>query len=209
MTIGDRIRIARKQANLTQEELGLRCKTTKQTIYKYETGEVTNIPLNRLEKIADAIGVSAAYLMGWEDEPDADSTQLPSSHEFQSMPRMKQWKVLGGVACGDPAYLPLEETVEAPADIRADFVFKCCGDSMINARIYDGDLVFIRRGDVPDGAIGVVRVDDEYSLKRIYHHDDFLELCPENPKYRPIILHGDQMNGEVIGRAVFFLSAVI
>lgn len=50
MTIGERIKAARESANLTQEELGSKCGTTKQTIYKYEIGKVTNIPLDRLEK---------------------------------------------------------------------------------------------------------------------------------------------------------------
>lgn len=67
MTIGSKIRSAREQAGLTMEELGKRCGTTKQTIYKYETGKVTNIPLDRLQLIASVIGVSAAYLLGWED----------------------------------------------------------------------------------------------------------------------------------------------
>lgn len=67
MTLGDKIRIARENSELTQEELGKRCGTTKQTIYKYETGKVTNIPLDRLEMIAQSVGVTAASLMGWDD----------------------------------------------------------------------------------------------------------------------------------------------
>lgn len=66
MTLGEKLRIARESANLTQEELGKLCKTTKQTIYKYETGKITNIPLDRLEMIASALGTSAASLMGWD-----------------------------------------------------------------------------------------------------------------------------------------------
>lgn len=68
MTLGDRIRFARENAGLTMEELGKKCGTTKQTIYKYETGKVTNIPLDRLEMIAASVGVSAASLTGWEDK---------------------------------------------------------------------------------------------------------------------------------------------
>ena len=202
MTIGDRIRLSRERANLTQEELGRKCGTTKQTIYKYEIGKVTNIPLDRLQRIADAIGVTAAYLMGWED------AVLPDVPEIQPLPKMKRWKVLGGVACGEPRYLPLEEDIEAPADIHADFLFRCSGDSMINARIYDGDYVFVRRGDVPNGCIGVVRVEDSYSLKRIFHGPDYLELRPENFNYETIILRGEQINAEIIGQAVKFISTV-
>lgn len=68
MTRGEKIRLARERAGLTLEELGKKCGTTKQTIYKYETGKVTNIPMDRLELIAENTGVSAASLMGWDKE---------------------------------------------------------------------------------------------------------------------------------------------
>ena len=69
MTIGEKIRASRESVGLTQEELASMCGTTKQTIYKYEIGKVVNIPLDRLETIADAIGVSPAYLAGWGVQP--------------------------------------------------------------------------------------------------------------------------------------------
>ena len=68
MTIGEKIKIARENANLTQEELGKKCGTTKQTIYKYESGIVTNIPIDRIEMIASVVGVSSASLLGWEEK---------------------------------------------------------------------------------------------------------------------------------------------
>lgn len=77
MTLGEKIRAAREDAGITQEELGKLCGTTKQTIYKYETGVVTNIPLDRIEKIAAAIGVTAAFLLGW-DEPSPSCESQPS-----------------------------------------------------------------------------------------------------------------------------------
>jgi repressor LexA len=122
---------------------------------------------------------------------------------------MKEWKVLGVTACGDPLHIELEETVTAPADIDADYVFRCVGDSMIGARILDGDIVFVKTGNVENGQIGVVRVEDSYSLKRIYHGEDYLELRSENPMHPSIILRGEQINAEIIGRAVCFRSRVI
>lgn len=65
MTIGERIRTAREAVNLTQKELGRACGTTKQTIYKYEKGIVSNIPLDRLELIAKVVGVNPVYIAGW------------------------------------------------------------------------------------------------------------------------------------------------
>ena len=66
MTKGEKIKYAREAAGMTQEELGRACGTTKQTIYKYDNDIVSNIPLDRLESIAKAVGVSAAYIMGWD-----------------------------------------------------------------------------------------------------------------------------------------------
>lgn len=70
-SVGDRIRRARELKDMSQEDLGLACGTTKQTIYKYESGIITNIPLDKIESIADALGVSAAYLVGWDNTTPA------------------------------------------------------------------------------------------------------------------------------------------
>ena len=67
-TIGQRIRDQRESLAITLEDLGKACGTTKQSIFKYEQGIVTNIPIDRLEAIASALGVTPAYLMGWEDD---------------------------------------------------------------------------------------------------------------------------------------------
>lgn len=66
MDKGSRIKASREAKNLTQEELGALCGTTKQTIFKYENNIMTNIPTDRLEKIAEVLEVTPAYLMGWE-----------------------------------------------------------------------------------------------------------------------------------------------
>lgn len=77
MTIGQRIKAQRELLGLTQEELGAACGTTKQTIFKYETGVITNIPMDRLCTIADKLKVSPAVLMGWEeDSAPADPSEL-------------------------------------------------------------------------------------------------------------------------------------
>lgn len=68
MPIGERIKSCREKANLTQGELAKRLTTTKQTIYKYENNIVTNIPSDKIEKMAELFNVTPAYLMGWEKE---------------------------------------------------------------------------------------------------------------------------------------------
>ena len=206
-TIGSRIRSRREELGLSQEELGNKLGyKSRSSINKIELDQ-RNLTQSKIKAIADALNTTPAYIMGWESE---DQPPIPNSPNIHPLPAMKQWKVLGGTACGQPLFKPLEDaSVLAPADIDADFVFQCVGDSMINARIFDGDTVFVKEGEVPDGQIGVVRVGEEYTLKRIYHGSDYLELRSENPMYPPIIIRGEQENAEIVGRAVQFLSRVI
>lgn len=202
MTVGEKIKTLRKSLGLTQTELGQRVGVQKNAVSKWECGRVEDIPTSTIKLLANLFNVPASYLID-DDTSPVTSPLLP-------LPRMKRWQVLGGTACGQPLFKPLEDaSVLAPADIDADFVFQCVGDSMINARIFDGDTVFVKEGEVPDGQIGVVRVGDEYTLKRIYHGADYLELRSENPMYPPIIIRGEQENAEIVGRAVQFLSRVI
>ena len=122
--------------------------------------------------------------------------------------------MLGATACGKPLHREmLDETVLAPADIKADIVFRCVGDSMINARIFDGDTVFIRlQPEVENGQIAVLRIGDAYTLKRVYVFDHYVELRSENPTVKPISLRGPELEPdsfEVVGLAVAFMSAIL
>lgn len=161
--------------------------------------------MDKVQALADYFGVMKSHLT------EEDALSFPSN--IIPLPKMREWKVLGATACGAPLHRELlDETVTAPDDIKADVVFKCVGDSMINARIFDGDAVFVRlQPEVENGQIAVVRVDDEYTLKRVYYHEDYMELRPENPVRKAIILRGEQLNPdyfEVVGLAVAFMSII-
>lgn len=195
----------RKELGLTLAQIADAMNVTEATVQRWESGNIKNIRYDKIGKLAEVLKVSPALLMGWND---ANNPDLPDN--ITPMPKMKKWKVLGGTACGEPIFRELDdETVLAPADIDADFVFRCVGDSMINARIFDGDIVFVKSGPVEDGQIGVVRIGEEYTLKRIYRGPDYLELRAENPMYPAKIIRGEQENAEIVGRAVQFLSRVI
>lgn len=203
MSVADNIRIAREKANMTMEELGKVCGTTKQTIYKYENGIITNIPLDRIEQIANVTGVSAASLLGWSE---------PLPENIIPMPKMRRIPLLGTIACGTPitAAENYDGDVDIPDNIHADFALRCKGDSMINARIFDGDICYIRKQDtVENGQIAAVLIDDEATLKRVRIFDDHIILEPENPQYRPLVYWGEEMESvSILGLAVAFTSAV-
>lgn len=195
----------RKEMGLTLAQIADKMSVTEATVQRWESGNIKSIRHEKIGKLAEILNVSPAVLMGWTDNL---SENYPDN--FLPLPRMKEWKVLGGTACGDPLYKEMDgETILAPADIDADYVFRCVGESMIGARILDGDIVFVKSGYVDNGQIAVVRIGEEYTLKRIYRGEDYLELRAENPTYPPKIIRGDQENAEIVGKAVQFLSRVI
>ena len=77
MSIGARIAELRAKNGISQTELAELLGTTKQTIYKYETGLVTNIPLEKIERIAEVLGISPSSLMGW-DAPSKGASSIPN-----------------------------------------------------------------------------------------------------------------------------------
>lgn len=120
----------------------------------------------------------------------------------------------GSIACGEPIYCDEEYRtfIEASTDIHADFCLTAKGDSMINARIYDGDVVFIKSTpEVYNGEIAAVVVEDEATLKRVYYYkeENKLVLAAENSKYAPLVYINEDLNHiKILGRAVAFMSNV-
>ncbi|MBR3866113.1 MAG: XRE family transcriptional regulator, partial [Clostridia bacterium] len=88
----------------------------------------------------------------------------------------------------------------------------CKGDSMINARIFDGDTVFIREQDmVENGEIAAVVIGDEATLKRVYYYpeDGKMVLAAENSAYSPLVYQGAELEQiRIIGKAIAFQSNI-
>lgn len=124
--------------------------------------------------------------------------------------------MLGEIACGKPKYASedRESYIRQEPDIKADFCLKASEDSMINARIFDGDIIFIKNQDtVENGEITAVVVnnDSEATLKRLYYYQEkrLLILKAENPAYEDLIYTGDELNQiRILGKAVAFQSDV-
>lgn len=210
MKMNRRIRERRLALNLTQEELAHRLGMQKSAIAKYESGRVENIKRSTLAKMSEILECSPAYLMGWDD---ADS-QIPSFDNILPI-QTKRVPLLGEIACGQPIFCTedRESYVEAGTDVKADFCLKARGDSMVGARILDGDLVFIQRdAELESGQIYAVAIDDEATLKRVYYDakSQVLQLMAENSKYAPLIYTGETLDHvHILGKAVAFQSDVI
>lgn len=82
MGIGQRIRSAREHKRMTLDEVAKHCKTTRQTIYKYENEIVTNIPYDKIELLSECLDVTPSYLFGWEEQKSSpDKPELTEGEE--------------------------------------------------------------------------------------------------------------------------------
>lgn len=213
MKLGDLIRSYRESHDISQRQFALRCDLSNGYISILEKGINPNtqrpvIPtIPQLKKLADGMGISLSELF-----ENVDDMPIDFGGNLIPMPEMRKIPLLGRIACGAPilAEEHIEEYIDIPKTIHADFALTCQGDSMINARIFDGDIVYIRQQDTVDsGEIAAVLIDNSATLKRIRIFDDHISLEPENPQYRPIVLWGEEMNTiRILGKAIAFTSAV-
>ena len=162
------------------------------------------MPSDKIKSIAEALKTTPAYIMGWEEMTPTYDNIIPIT--------TRKIPLIGEIACGSPivADEQFESYVECGTDVKADFALRCKGDSMINARILDGDIVFIKEQPLVDnGEIAAVVIEDEATLKRVYRSGDLVTLQAENPAYAPIVIqiHEDS-EIRILGKAVAFQSDV-
>lgn len=205
MNIGDIMRVRRQELGLTLEEVGDYVGVGKSTVRKWEHGDIENMKRDKIALLSKILKLSPLTFITGEVEYGTPDNIIP-------LPKMKKIPLLGTIACGEPilATENIEALINADEDLNADFALRCKGDSMINARIFDGDIVYIReQPDVEDGEIAAVLVGEEATLKRVYKYPSKVVLRPENPLYDDMIYSKEEMNEvRILGKAVAFLSAV-
>ncbi len=213
--LGQRIKMRREELDISQDKLAkMLGYTSRSSIAKIENG-INQLTQPKIEDFAKALGVSPAYLMGWESTPTKGKDDIDIFKLDNILPISTQ-KIpfLGSVACGEPVYADedKESYVELGTNLKADFCLRAHGDSMIDARIYDGDLIFVRKQEIVDnGEIAVVLIGDEATLKRVYYYPDKQKLLlqPANAKYEPFIYVGEELDQiRILGKAVAFQSDV-
>lgn len=213
MGIGDRIKQRREELGLTVDELANRLGKHRATVYRYESNEIENLPTTILEPLAIALDTTPAYLMGWEEEQKNNDVDIFKFDNIMPIEK-KKFPLLGNIACGEPIFADEEHDlyIEAGANIRADFCLRAKGESMIGIRIFDGDIVFIRKQDIVDnGEVAAVLIEDEVTLKRVYYDRDAneLSLVAENPKFKTMRFYGEELNQiKILGKAVAFQSDI-
>lgn len=183
---GDKLKSLRIKRGLTQEELAEILGTSKQVISRYENN-LRSPKVDVVQDYAEKLNVSVMYF---------SDNSIPTAENIIPMPKMRKIPLVGAIACGTPilAVENIEDEVDIPEHIHADFALRCKGDSMIDADIQD---VYIRRQDeVVPGQIAAVLVEDEATLKRFYYDKSagVVTLVPANSAMPPQVYHGETLN---------------
>ena len=191
------------------EELGKICGVSKATVWKWEHNIVDNIRTNTISVLADALDVTPEYLVGWEDDMTAYPSYQPIAEEpadkYDSLNDEDRKHVFASSISNiyHQLYMPKNKS-------GALFAIDMKDDAMINARIFDGDMVYIRKQEtVDDGDIAAVLIEDEATLKRVRLFPDHIILEPANPMYKPLVFWDAEMqNVKIMGKAVAFTSNI-
>jgi repressor LexA len=218
--LAERLRTLRGELGLSQQKLSEATGLTKSSINMYERGE-REPGLQTVATLAHYFKVDTDYLLGQSEyRSKAEWLQAAQGKQVPHLPKEvlsvagKTFPLLGDIACGEPIFAEEEQNCfgEAGGDLRADFCLRAKGDSMIGARIMDGDLVFIRaQSTVENGEIAAVIIEDSATLKRVYYYPEEgkLSLNAENPRYAPLIYVGEELNHiRILGKAVAFQSKI-
>ena len=214
----NRLKKALAIRNLKPVDLVEKTKIPKSAISQYMSG-YAKPKQDRIFLIAKALDINEAWLLGYDAPMERNTLQYNNKNfidltKYDNISPISTQKIplLGEIACGEPIFAneDRESYVEVGTNIKADFCLRAKGDSMIGARILNGDIVFIKsQSMVENGEIAAVIINDEVTLKRVSYYRDknTLILKAENPKYDDFVYIGEELNYiTILGKAVAFQS---
>jgi hypothetical protein len=214
-TLGMRIKYQRKQNNMTLKEVSARLGVTESTVQRYESGNISNVSIETLKKIAEILSVSPAVLLGWDTQVKAMANLKTHKHYFLD----------ASISAGYPltvdsvGKLP---TVSIPdiflgkyAKNKHILIMRVSGDSM-NKIIPNGSYIAVKTNidvlSVSNGDIVVANVegaDNGYTIKHIYKDDTnnriILRPNSTNPIYTDIIISSTESQRlYIVGKVVAY-----
>ena len=209
MTIGEIIKHYRTANDLSMDNFGKLASLSKAYISILERGSNPRnnkpvIPsIDTLRAIAQAMNMDLNELINLlDDNQKSNYLKMKFLKASPPPPEMVLKPLVGKIACGTPilAEQNIEDYINVPKDVKCDFLLTCDGDSMIDAGIRSGDVVYlIKQPDIDyNGQIAAVRVDGEATLKKVFKYQDKVVLQPANANYEPLVYIKEEINDLVI-----------
>lgn len=207
--INSLMRNRRKELGLTMKDVAKAVGVSEATVSRWESGNIANMGRDKINALSKVLNLSPISIMGISDDID-DFLELPSN--IIPITKVRRIPVIGKIACGTPilAVENVTDNILLPDYIQADFALICQGDSMINAKIENGDTVYIRKQNVVEnGEIAAVLIGEDVTLKKVFLSKDLLKLVPANDDYEPFIYSAEEAeNIRIIGKAVAILKNI-
>ena len=199
MGLKENIKSRRQQLSLTLEDAANYIGVSKPTLQRYESGVISNIPAENIEKLAEVLRCSPAYLMGW-DKNVTPKDEILSPYEIST----KKLPLVKTEVIKNKVHQNIENYILTNKDDNSDFCIKIMDESI--SRIENGDLVFIQRqDDVEDGEIALVIIDNVPTLRRVYKLSGRVQLRAENSKYKPLDFNSEDVKSlKILGKATAF-----
>ena len=202
--LSERMKSIRLRKGMTLKQVAEKMGVTEATVQRWESGNIPNLKYENILRLADVLGTTPVYLLGWENE------------EFPSIPLKVTGNIpiYGTIAAGEPLFMEeniIDYSITTEPHPERFFGLKVKGQSMIGAGINDGAYVILKKQNTAEnGQIVACRVNgDEATLKRFKRIGDNVILSPENSEYDPIIVSAkDFENGvaQIIGVAVQIIT---
>ncbi|KGX84453.1 LexA family protein [Pontibacillus litoralis] len=211
MKIGDRIRKRRKELKLSVDQLAEMLGKNRATIYRYESNEIENMPIYIIQPLAEALGLSPAYLMGWEEDDEENTTIKETTSTYNYFPQ--------SISAGLPLRIDgmIEESeVKVPNSIMGKwagdhdiFMLKVNGESM-NKIIPHGSLIAVKpieSHNLKEGDIVVYSDGGDYSVKHYFRDGERIIFKPSShdQRFYDYITNVDNDSLEIHGKVVVYI----
>lgn len=207
--VSDRIKKAIEKSGYSFVELEKRTGVSKSALQRYSQGVTTKVPVDVVNAIGDATGISPFYLIGWGDDPN----YYPDSNS-----RKKSIPLYSSLCCGKGLFINdnIEDYIAVPNRYinsnKEYFANIAKGDSMIGKGINEGDtLIFEKTNVLESGQIGSFCINDGNdcvckTFRKL--NNGMIVLESANPKYDPIIIDVTNECFRVIGKLICKFSSV-
>lgn len=211
MKVGEMLKKLRTNKNLSLDDVSKQLGIARQTLYKYETGIITNIPLTRIEELAKIYRVEPGYIMGWKDDSKLEILgKVDVSSNYPYIPF--------SVAAGSP--ISIDGITDMPSITIPNYllgkyannddviIMKVSGESM-NKIIPDNSLIGVITNidyrNLKNGDLVVFECNYEYSVKRFFDAGDKLIFRPDStdPSFADIVVNKDE-NTRIVGKVIMY-----
>lgn len=211
MKVGEMLKELRTNKNLSLDDVSKQLGIARQTLYKYEAGIITNIPLTRIEELAKIYRVEPGYIMGWKDDSKLEILgKVDVSSNYPYIPF--------SVAAGSP--ISIDGITDMPSITIPNYllgkyannndviIMKVSGESM-NKIIPDNSLIGVITNidyrNLKNGDLVVFECNYEYSVKRFFDAGDKLIFRPDStdPSFADIVVNKDE-NTRIVGKVIMY-----